>query len=329
MSWPRVLPVIGMIGVLACSCGGPVDKDGKSLKVGEQYVMTKGGLEPVPFVKDRLGNRLETGREYLMTEAGLEPVPHLKDAAGKPVEVGSDYFMSEGGLKLVRGRHIQGVIVDAGGRPLGNCTIGLSGTQFKSISQEDGTFKLPFLEGSVKLELESTELPGWCEVEKVAEGYLSRDELANGWNVGQVPVPCLLVDAGGERRAWATPDGMFLDGGDGTISDHGGRLMWESTIHDVESWPGARGYAENLELAGHSDWRLPTLEEVNHLAASGIACPWHGPAMIQGGLTVWTADSEGETRTAVVNLCSGGVRTAAVTESAPGPGVLAVRALNP
>lgn len=329
MSYLRVFLVIGMIGSLVCSCGGPEDKDGRPLKVGEQYLMTKGGLEPVPFARDRFGNRLLAGREYLMTGAGLEPVPHLKDAAGRPVEVGSDYFLTDSGLKLVQGRHIQGIIVDAAGRPLRNCTVGVSGTEFKAISHEDGSFKLPFLEGNVKLELESVDLPGWCKVERIAEGYLSRDEFADGWNVGKVPMPCLLADAGGGRRAWATADARFLDGGDGTISDQGGRLMWESTIHEVESWTGAREHAENLELASHSDWRLPTLEELKQLAASGIACPWHGPAMIQGGLTVWTADiGEGE-RAAVVNLCSGGFRTAAVTESAPRPGVLAVRSLNP
>jgi hypothetical protein len=329
MSCLRVFLVIGIIGALACSCGGPEDKDGKSLKVGEQYLMTRNGLEPVPFARDRFGNRLEAGREYMMTGAGLEPVPHLRDAAGKPVEIGSDYFMTEGGLKLVQGRHIDGVIVDAAGRPLRNLTIGVSGTDFKATSQGDGAFNFPFLEGNVKLELESSGLPGWCRVERIAEGYLSRDDFSKGWNVGQVPVPCLLADTGGERMIWATPDGKFLDGGDGTISDPGDRLMWESTIHDAESWAGARGYAENLELADHTDWRLPTLEEVKNLAASGIACPWHGPAMIQGGLTVWAADSAAETRAAVVNLCSGKVRKATMTESAPGPGALAVRDLNP
>lgn len=60
----------------------------------------------------------------------------------------------------------------------------------------------------------------------------------------------------------------FLDNGDGTVTDNVLRLMWSKATpcaRDVNHEEAAAICAE-LELAGHADWRLPTVEELFALA---------------------------------------------------------------
>ncbi|MCP4705890.1 MAG: DUF1566 domain-containing protein [candidate division Zixibacteria bacterium] len=58
----------------------------------------------------------------------------------------------------------------------------------------------------------------------------------------------------------------FTDNGDSTITDNATGLMW--TQYDSDStiiWEEALNYAENLEFAGHSDWRLPDVKELQSI----------------------------------------------------------------
>ena len=58
----------------------------------------------------------------------------------------------------------------------------------------------------------------------------------------------------------------FSDNRDSTISDNATGLMWMQ--NDSESgmnWEDALGYAENLEFAGYSDWRLPNVKELQSI----------------------------------------------------------------
>lgn len=58
----------------------------------------------------------------------------------------------------------------------------------------------------------------------------------------------------------------FVNNGDGTISDLATGLMWQKTDDGVgKDWEGALAYAEGLELAGHSDWRLPNAKELQSI----------------------------------------------------------------
>lgn len=68
-----------------------------------------------------------------------------------------------------------------------------------------------------------------------------------------------------------------------------------STNGENIKWPAAVEFCENLELAGHSDWRLPSLEELQGLydpdAVSGQGirspfaiedcCLWSGESLIE------------------------------------------------
>ena len=67
--------------------------------------------------------------------------------------------------------------------------------------------------------------------------------------------------------------GRFTDNEDGTVTDNCTGLMWQQDTADVNgdgmqdgfdvmSWNAAITYAANLNFAGHDDWRLPTVQEL-------------------------------------------------------------------
>ncbi len=103
-------------------------------------------------------------------------------------------------------------------------------------------------------------------------------------------------NAGGMRRNPAakqvravrgTPYGInkFVDNGDGTITDQATGLMWAKVDSQKGmDWASALAYAENATLAGHSDWRLPNVKElqgiVNYDRAPNSSDPSkEGPAI--------------------------------------------------
>jgi hypothetical protein len=59
---------------------------------------------------------------------------------------------------------------------------------------------------------------------------------------------------------------QFVDNGDGTITDNATGLMWMHEDSKVAmNWKDALSYAENLSFAGHSDWRLPDVKELQSI----------------------------------------------------------------
>jgi formylglycine-generating enzyme required for sulfatase activity len=58
----------------------------------------------------------------------------------------------------------------------------------------------------------------------------------------------------------------FTDIGDGAIKDNYTGLRWQKIQSpDLMTWDEALGYAEGFSLAGKSDWRLPTVKELQSL----------------------------------------------------------------
>jgi hypothetical protein len=55
----------------------------------------------------------------------------------------------------------------------------------------------------------------------------------------------------------------YQDNGDGTVTDLSTGLMWQKTPpNEHYTWDQAATYAEKLQLAGHDDWRMPTIKEL-------------------------------------------------------------------
>ena len=58
----------------------------------------------------------------------------------------------------------------------------------------------------------------------------------------------------------------FIDNGDGTVSDYATGLMWQKADDGKgRDWEESLAYSEDLELAGHSDWRLPNAKELQSI----------------------------------------------------------------
>jgi hypothetical protein len=59
---------------------------------------------------------------------------------------------------------------------------------------------------------------------------------------------------------------VYVDNGDGTVSDTSTGLMWQQETPDnTMTWDQALSYCENLPLAGYADWRLPSKKELRNL----------------------------------------------------------------
>src|SRR3990172_11418815 len=58
----------------------------------------------------------------------------------------------------------------------------------------------------------------------------------------------------------------YVDNGDGTITDNATGLIWMKNDNGATfSWENALSYAEGLEYAGYTDWRLPNAKELQSI----------------------------------------------------------------
>ncbi|PVB60460.1 DUF1566 domain-containing protein [Labrenzia sp. 011] len=59
----------------------------------------------------------------------------------------------------------------------------------------------------------------------------------------------------------------YIDNGDGSVQDENTGLLWQKTPqYDRMQYAEALDYCEDLDLAGHSDWRVPSIKELYSLA---------------------------------------------------------------
>ena len=57
----------------------------------------------------------------------------------------------------------------------------------------------------------------------------------------------------------------YRDNGDGRVTDLNTGLMWQKGYAGGLNWKDALAYAENLTLAGYTDWRLPNIKELQSI----------------------------------------------------------------
>ena len=94
----------------------------------------------------------------------------------------------------------------------------------------------------------------------------------------------------------------FVDNKDGTVSDTCTGLMWQkdtadvngdgqSTSQDTIRWCEALAYCENLSFAGHDDWRLPNVLELQSIVDYGRFFPSIDPVFGALSSFYWSSTS--------------------------------------
>jgi len=96
-------------------------------------------------------------------------------------------------------------------------------------------------------------------------------------------IPCSTVTCDGQDGQYRTGcprEDRFVDNGDGTVTDHCTGLMWQKDLPDLNRdgvaddldyvrLCEALAYCEGLSLAGHDDWRLPNIRELQSIVDYG------------------------------------------------------------
>ncbi len=105
--------------------------------------------------------------------------------------------------------------------------------------------------------------------------------------------------------AWA---GIYVDNGDGTVTDTSTDLMWQqATAPGTYHLDGAYSYCTTLSFAGYTDWWLPTIDELKSLVATkwhptidptyfpGTAASWYWSSTtgVNGGIYAWGVNFDG------------------------------------
>jgi len=71
--------------------------------------------------------------------------------------------------------------------------------------------------------------------------------------------------------AWA---GNFTDNQNGTVTDNVTGLMWQQQDDGTTRlWDAAISYCEGLSLAGHENWRLPNIKELESITDDSLDIP--------------------------------------------------------
>jgi hypothetical protein len=66
----------------------------------------------------------------------------------------------------------------------------------------------------------------------------------------------------------------YTDNGDGTLTDNLTGLVWQQVAAPSPyTQPAALGYCADLSLAGHSDWRLPSVTELLSIVDTSTSNP--------------------------------------------------------
>ena len=86
----------------------------------------------------------------------------------------------------------------------------------------------------------------------------------------------------------------FVDLADGTVIDSCTRLMWQKeAAPETRGWQDALKYCSDLVLAGHNDWRLPNVRELQSIVDYGRFYPAIDPVFseVSQGARYWTSSS--------------------------------------
>ena len=116
-------------------------------------------------------------------------------------------------------------------------------------------------------------------------------------------IPCEGAACSGQDGFYKTgcpPESRFIDNLDGTATDTCTGLMWqkdsgdadgdgESTDDDNLRWCDALAFCENLVFAGHDDWRLPNVRELQSIVDYGRFSPSIDPVFDAYSSMYWSS----------------------------------------
>jgi hypothetical protein len=94
----------------------------------------------------------------------------------------------------------------------------------------------------------------------------------------------------------------YVDNQDGTVTDTCTGLMWQKETADKDGngtidsadtmqWQNALQYCESLEFAGHSDWRLPNVRELQSIVDYGRMEPSSDPIFGEESGWYWSSST--------------------------------------
>ena len=115
-------------------------------------------------------------------------------------------------------------------------------------------------------------LPGYGDRGKggMWVGPIAPDHPNSAWHLGFIDGHLMGYPRGGyktTRCVRADNNGVYWlpelrDNGNGTVTDHFSNLMWIQVVSpETSEWEEALQYCENLVIAGHDDWKLPSNKE--------------------------------------------------------------------
>ena len=88
--------------------------------------------------------------------------------------------------------------------------------------------------------------------------YVQKRDAAGNWS------------ASAEKAVEVLPPSDYKIHNDGTVTSLITGLMWQQQDDSTtRNWQSATDYCENLELAGHTNWRLPTISELQYIILPG------------------------------------------------------------
>jgi hypothetical protein len=125
-------------------------------------------------------------------------------------------------------------------------------------------------------------------------------------------------DDGAHQNGVAWPNPRFTDHGNGTVTDNMTGLMWVKAPHSLTgnsgtmTWNNAIDFCNGLSHAGHSDWRLPNVRELQSLIDYGrfnLALPSGHPFTGVQSSSYWSSSTYagGTDHAWFVDLRHGGV----------------------